>query len=251
MIESYALTDIGCTRKQNQDRVMADHSLGLFAVADGMGGHQHGEIAAELALSSLRYYVESSADRLDATWPCGYDFELSPDGNRLSTAIQIANQQVWSQAQQSPECDGMGTTVAAILLGDGNVTLANVGDSRIYKFRYDELTQLSYDDTLINSMSEQGADPAELANHPMKNVLTQAAGSKDALNVHVVERELSNGDLYLICSDGLHGVIGNAAIRSILASGDGLEETARRLTLAARGNGGPDNISVVLLSYSY
>lgn len=250
MIESYALTDIGCTRKENQDRVLADHALGLFAVADGMGGHQHGEIAAELAISSLRYYVEYSSDRFDATWPFGYDFEISVDANRLSTAVQLANQQVWQHSRQSPDCDGMGTTVAAVLLADDCAVIANVGDSRIYQFRYDELKQLSYDDTLVNSMSEQGADPADLANHPMRNVLTQAAGSKDALNVHIVEQRLASGDVYLICSDGLHGVIGNAAIRSILASNDNLEQIAQRLTQAARGNGGPDNISVVLLSYS-
>ena len=249
MIESYALTDIGCTRKENQDRVLADHNLGLFAVADGMGGHQHGEIAAELAISSLRYFVEASRDRFDATWPFGYDFDLSVDGNRLSTAVQLANQQVWQHARQSPECDGMGTTVAAVLLSDGRAVIGNVGDSRIYHFRYQELQQLSYDDTLVNSMSLGGADPADLANHPMRNVLTQAAGSKDELNVHIVERDLASGDVYLICSDGLHGVIGNAAIRSILASSDNLEHVAMRLIQSARGNGGPDNVSVVLLSY--
>ena len=250
MIESYALTDIGCTRKENQDRVLADHNLGLFAVADGMGGHQHGEIAAEVAISSLRYYVEITRESFDATWPFGYNFDISQDANRLSTAIQLANQQVWKHARQSPECDGMGTTVAAVLLGDGCLTIANVGDSRIYRFRYQELTQLSYDDTLVNTMSEQGADPVDLANHPMRNVLTQAAGSKDALNVHLVEQPLVSGDMYLICSDGLHGVIGDAAIRSILASSDNLEHIAQRLNQAARGNGGPDNISTVLLSYS-
>ena len=250
MIESYALTDIGCTRKENQDRVLADHSLGLFAVADGMGGHQHGEIAAELAISSLRYYVEYSRESFDATWPFGYDFEISLDANRLSTAVQLANQQVWRHSQQSRECDGMGTTVAAILLGDGRAVFANVGDSRIYQFRYDELKQISYDDTLVNTMSLQGADPADLANHPMRNVLTQAAGSKDTLNVHIVEQEMADRDVYLICSDGLHGVIGNAAIRSILGSSEDLEWIAQRLNQAARGNGGPDNISMVLLSYS-
>jgi PPM family protein phosphatase len=194
--------------------------------------------------------VEYSLDRFDATWPFGYDFELSVDANRLSTAVQLANQQVWNHSRQAPECDGMGTTVAAILLGDGCVVMANVGDSRIYQFRGDELKQLSYDDTLVNSMSQQGADPADLANHPMRNVLTQAAGSQEPLEVHVSEQPLASGDVYLICSDGLHGVIGNAAIRSILGSSDNLENVAQRLNQAARGNGGPDNISMVLMSYS-
>lgn len=251
MIESYALTDTGCVRTENQDRVLADHSLGLFVVADGMGGHKHGEIAAELAISTLRYYVESSRDRFDVTWPFGYNFDLSVDANRLTTAIQLANRQVWNQAQQSPECAGMGTTVAAILLTDGGAIIGNVGDSRIYLFRNDELKQISFDDTFVNSLAlQENSSSEELANHPMRNVLTQAAGTQDVLNIHMVEQKLESGDLFLICSDGLHGVIGNAAIRSLLGSGEPLEPTAVRLADAARTQGGPDNISVVLLSYN-
>ena len=249
--ESYVLTDIGCKRKENQDRVLCDHSLGLFVVADGMGGHQHGEIAAELALTSIRYYVEATQESLDATWPFGFDFDLSTDANRLSTALQLANQQVWSHARQSDECKGMGTTMAALLLADANVVVANVGDSRVYHFRDYLLAQLTYDDTLVNTLAQEpGASAKEAANHPMRNVLTQAAGSSEAVDVHIVERPLQDGDLYLICSDGLHGVIGDAAIRSILGAGDSLERTARHLDQAARANGAPDNLSVLLLAYS-
>lgn len=251
MIESFALTDTGCVRTENQDRVLADHSLDLFVVADGMGGHKHGEIAAELAISTLRYYMESSRDRFDVTWPFGYNFDLSVDANRLATGIQLANRQVWNQAQASPECSGMGTTVAAILLGEGGAVVGNVGDSRVYLFRNAELQQITYDDTFVNTLGlQEGSDPEALANHPMRNVLTQAAGTQDVLNVHTVEHKLESGDLFLICSDGLYGVIGNAAIRSILGSSENLEQMAGRLTEAARVQGGPDNISVVLLYYS-
>src|SRR5262245_59597214 len=120
MIESFALTDTGCVRSENQDRILTNHSLSLFAVADGMGGHRHGAMAAELAISTMEYSVDSSRDRFDATWPFGYNFDVSVDANRLATAIQLANRQVWNEAQRSPECVGMGTTVAAILLSDGN-----------------------------------------------------------------------------------------------------------------------------------
>jgi serine/threonine protein phosphatase PrpC len=251
MIESYALTDTGCVRTENQDRVLTDHSLNLFVVADGMGGHSHGELAAELAISTIRYYVGSSQDRFDVTWPFGYNFEISVDANRMSTAIQLANRQVWNHAQQSPECAGMGTTVAAILLSEGNVVIGNVGDSRVYLLRGNELKQISFDDTFVNTVALQaGANVEEMANHPMRNVLTQAAGSQDTLDVHIVEQPLESGDLYLICSDGLHGVIGNAAIRSILGAGEYLERAAVRMKDAARAQGGPDNISVVLMSYN-
>lgn len=249
MFESYGISDTGCVRSENQDRILIDHSSGLFMVADGMGGHRHGEIAAEMAVSALRYYVESSRESFDATWPFGYDFDLSVDANRLATGIQLANQQVWNHAQATPECAGMGTTVAAILLGDEKSVVGNVGDSRVYLFRASELKQISYDDTYVNALAQKevGFDPA---NSPMKNVLTQAAGSEQSVKVHITEQKLESGDLYLICSDGLHGVIGDAAIRSILATGRDVETTARRLNEAARVHGGPDNISVVLLSYS-
>jgi len=251
MIESYALTDIGCARSENQDRVLASHSLNLFVVADGMGGHRHGEMAAELAISTVQYFVESSQDQLDATWPFGYKFELSGDANRLSTAIQLANRQVWKHAQQSVDCAGMGTTIAAVMLSEGVAIVGNVGDSRVYLFRANELKQITFDDTLVNTVAMQaGTDVESLANHPMRNVLTQAAGSEEAVEAHVVEQLLRDGDVYLICSDGLHGVVGNSAIRSILGSGDHLEQTALRLRDAARTQGGPDNISVVLVSYN-
>ena len=94
MFESYGVSDTGCVRSENQDRILVDHSSGLFMVADGMGGHRHGEIAAELAVSTLRYYVETSRESFDATWPFGFDFDLSIDANRLATGIQLANQQV-------------------------------------------------------------------------------------------------------------------------------------------------------------
>jgi serine/threonine protein phosphatase PrpC len=251
MIESYALTDTGCVRTENQDRVLTDHSLSLFVVADGMGGHSHGELAAELAISTMQYYVASSQDRFDVTWPFGYNFEISVDANRMSTAIQLANRQVWNHAQLSPECAGMGTTVAAILLSEGNAVIGNVGDSRVYLLRSNELKQISFDDTFVNTVARQaGADVEEMANHPMRNVLTQAAGSQNTLDVHIVEQPLESGDVYLICSDGLHGVIGNAAIRSILGAGEYLERSAVRMKDAARAQGGPDNISVVLMSYN-
>jgi serine/threonine protein phosphatase PrpC len=251
MFDSYGVTDTGCVRSENQDRILLDHSVGLFMVADGMGGHKHGEIAAELAVTTLRYYVETSRDRFDATWPFGYDFELSIDANRLSTGIQLANQQVWSHARQTPECAGMGTTIAAILLSDEKTVVGNVGDSRVYLFRAGDLKQISYDDTYVNAITErEGPGSVDVHTSPMRNVLTQAAGSEQAVKVHISEQKLESGDLYLICSDGLHGVIGDAAIRSILATGGDVETTARHLNETARVHGGPDNISVVLLSYS-
>jgi serine/threonine protein phosphatase PrpC len=251
MIESYGLCDVGLVRKQNQDRILIDDSVGLFVVADGMGGHVHGEVAAQLALVTIQFYIDSSRDRFDVSWPFGYSFDLSIDANRMATGIQLANRHVRRQASQEPQSEGMGTTVAAVLVSDSRAVVANVGDSRVYLFRNGELKQLTVDDTWINSMAEQGLlNSAEAQNHPMRNVLMQAAGSKDQVQVHIHEHEMQCSDLFLLTSDGLHGVIGDDAIRTILSARLGLQPTAHRLLDAAKKSGAPDNVSIVLLSYN-
>jgi serine/threonine protein phosphatase PrpC len=251
MIESYGLCDVGLVRKVNQDRILIDDSVGLFVVADGMGGHVHGEIAAQEALTALQFYIDSSSDRFDVSWPFGYSFDLSIDANRIATGIQLANRRVRRQAQENPDTNGMGTTVAAVLLNDSHAVVANVGDSRIYVFRNGELQQISVDDTWIESMVAQGMmNSAEAQSHPMRNVLTQAAGSKDTVDVHVHERRLEPNDTFLLCSDGLHGVIGDEGIASILRQRLDLQRCAERMVAAAKENGAPDNVSVVLLSYN-
>src|SRR4051812_47199747 len=115
MIRASGASDAGCVRPNNEDRILMDEQLGLFIVADGMGGHSHGERAAELAVATLAHYVASSCSGEDVTWPFGYTFEISFDANRLTTGIQLANGQVWRCSQQAPEYTGMGTTVAAVI----------------------------------------------------------------------------------------------------------------------------------------
>jgi PPM family protein phosphatase len=251
MIESYGLSDPGCVRPDNQDRVLTDHSLGLFVVADGMGGHKHGEKAAELAIDTMKFYLESSRDRFDITWPFGYNFELSIDGNRLSTGIQLANRHVWNYAETTSGFVGMGTTVAAVLLSAENAIIGNVGDSRVYLFRDGELQQISFDDSFVNTLNPAGsASEHELMNNPMRNVLTQAAGAEGPVDVHVTELKLASNDVLLLSSDGLHAVIGDAAIRSILGSGQSVEHRAERLVAVARVNGAPDNVSSIVIAYN-
>src|SRR3954454_4406933 len=147
MIEAHGVTDIGCVRERNEDRILVDATLGLYIIADGMGGHSHGEMAAELAIATIRHYVESSSDRFDVTWPFGYNFELSVDANRLMNAVQLANRHVWRQAESAPEYSGMGTTVAVAIVTGNRITIGNVGDSRVYLWRDGSLRQLTVDDT--------------------------------------------------------------------------------------------------------
>ena len=251
MIASYGLTDRGCERSENEDRILLDDRMGLYIVADGMGGHAHGELAAELAVTTVRCYIESSRERVDVTWPFGYNFNLSLDENRLSTAVQVANRQVWRRSEQAPECAGMGTTLVAALVSGLTAAIANVGDSRLYLFRHDQLIQLTIDDTWVGAMLQQGTlDPSEVAKHPMRNVLTQAAGARESVEIHCVEHTFAAGDILLLSSDGLHNVVEEAAISAVLASAEGLERSTFRLIQAARANGAPDNVSCLLLRYS-
>jgi PPM family protein phosphatase len=250
LLRSYGISYIGCVRQDNEDRILSDESLGLFIVADGMGGQQHGEVAAELAVSTVRYYVEASREPSDVTWPFGYSFDLSPDANRLNTAIRLANRQVWHYAEQGPEFVGMGTTVAAVLVGPERFVAANVGDSRVYLFRNGALNQLTTDDTWVSSLFSTGLlGPEEARQHPMRNVLTQAAGAQEAIDVHIREQSVCKGDLLLISSDGLHSVIDDQKIGLILATGTDLKTMSERLISATRECSAPDNVSVVLLQY--
>lgn len=250
MIHSHGFSDSGCVRTENQDRILIDQELGLYVIADGMGGHHHGEMAAELAISTLRFYVESSHDRSDVTWPYGYSFELGMDSNRLVTGIRLTNRQVWKRAEEKPECTGMGTTVAAMLVTESRAAVGNVGDSRVYLLRGGEWKQLTIDDTWISEVLRHGPGQTELLNHPMRNVLTQAAGSQHDVNVHACEFELRDRDLLVMSSDGLHGVVPDSRMRELISADAPLEEIGERLLEAARAEGGPDNVSVILLRYT-
>jgi protein phosphatase len=244
------ISDPGCVRSDNEDRILMDADLGVFVVADGMGGYRHGELAAELAISTLKYYLDSSRNRRELTWPFGYNFKLSLEANRLVTGILLANRQIWKRSGDAPEYAGMGSTITAVLVDGTRTALANVGDSRGYLFRSGELTQLSVDDTWLNVVLRQDAmDEAALLNHPMRSVLTQAAGSQNDVDVHTVDVELEPQDMLLLCSDGLYDVVSNARIADILRSGEPVQRQVLRLKEAARAAAAPDNVSCILLRY--
>jgi len=255
VIASCGLTNTGCVRRLNEDRILVEESLSLYAVADGMGGHQHGEVAAEMALGTLDSYIRSARDQEEVTWPFGFDATLSADENRLATAIRLANRRVWERAEASLEHAGMGTTVAAVLVRGDRAAIASVGDSRVYLFRDGRLELLTVDDTWVQAMVRQGALEADQApGHPMRSVLTQAAGAQAAVWVHTREQELEPRDLLVISSDGLHAVLDEGTMRSILEAGEGvagngLEPVARRLLRAVLDRGAPDNVSCILMRY--
>jgi serine/threonine protein phosphatase PrpC len=248
-MEPYGLSDTGCVRTNNEDRIILEPRLGFFAVCDGMGGHQRGDLAAEIATTALRQYVEASADRFEITWPFGYRYDLSIDANRMATAIRLANRLVWRTSEQELAYAGMGTTIAAILLDGLHLVAGNVGDSRIYLLRKEMFVTLSVDDTIIASMIQRGTmTPETYRQHPMRNVLTQAAGSQEQVEVHLHESELQPEDILLLCTDGLHAVVEEEDVRRILRNSSTPEEQVRRLIGAARTAGAPDNVSAVVVT---
>ena len=249
MIEAFGRTDVGRRRKINEDSYLVSPEVSLYAVCDGMGGHNAGEVASKMAIETLASFVEKSAIEHEITWPWGLDANLSFDGNRLKTAVRLANARVFQAADNREELTGMGTTVVASLVTGQSMTIASAGDSRCYLVRAGELKQLTRDDSWVSAALGEGIlNSDDVEHHPLRNVITKAVGARDTIDLDIVEHQLEPGDVVLLCSDGLHGMIGDQEIGRILAGGDAaLEEASARLIEAANEAGGRDNVTVVLL----
>lgn len=248
MIEAHGLTDPGRKRKNNEDSVRLEPAMGLAIVADGMGGHQSGEVASSLAVETLGNFVARARRDRDLTWPFGLDPARSFAANCLGTGIRLANRRILDQASKRPDLTGMGTTVVAVLAGDGRLTYAGVGDSRVYLARGDALRQLTRDDSWIEeALALRLIAEEERRDHPLRNVLTKAVGLQDDLKFDVGEEPLEDGDRVLLCSDGLTAVVPDERILEILLEHDrDLAAACRALVDAANEEGGPDNVTVVL-----
>jgi protein phosphatase len=252
MIEAFARTDVGRRRKLNEDSVLVAPESQLYVVCDGMGGHNAGEVASQMAVETLAAFVERSGIEKEITWPWGLDANLSFDANRLKTAIRLANARVFQSADSHEELTGMGTTVVAALVSGNTMTLGSAGDSRCYLARDGQLQQLTQDDSWVSAALGEGIlNSDDVDRHPLRNVITKAVGARDSIDIEVTEQQLQAGDVALLCSDGLHGMVGDDEIGRLLVSGAGsLEQLSAQLVDAANEAGGRDNVSVVLLRYS-
>jgi protein phosphatase len=252
MIEAFGRTDVGRRRKVNEDSFLVAPESDLYAVCDGMGGHNAGEVASRMAIEVLGGFVERSAVEKEITWPWGIDANLSFDANRLKTAVRLANSKVFQSADSREELAGMGTTVVSALVSGNAMTLCSAGDSRCYLVRGGELRQLTRDDSWVSAALGEGIlNSDDVERHPLRNVITKAVGARDSIDIEVIEQTLQAGDVALLCSDGLHGMVGDEEIARILVPSSGtLEEVTASLVDAANEAGGRDNVSVVLLRYS-
>ena len=242
-------TDVGCVRKHNEDSFYSDASLGLFVVADGLGGHAAGEVASKIVVETVVRFVGETLEK-DRTWPVEYDPSLSYDGNRLKVALLLSDQAIAEDIRRNPERETMGSTVVAGLFHGSKVTLAHVGDSRAYILGPEGIRQVTRDHSWVAEQVANGIlTPSEARIHPFRNVITQALGNGGDLDVEVQDLDLSKSERLLLCSDGLSGMIGDKQIWDIVEQSDNLQHAVESLISIARDHGGEDNITAILVSW--
>ncbi len=245
-------THVGMKRSLNEDSLYLFPEENLYVVADGMGGHASGEVASRLAVETMAEFFRMTAADQEMTWPFKEDKTLVYDQNRLSTAIKVANLRVWEMSQSDARYAGMGTTVVAMSAGPGGAYMAHVGDSRGYLMRDGRLTQVTEDHSLLNDyLKVHKLTPEEIEHFPHKNVIVRALGMKSTVLVESQKLSPRPGDIYMLCSDGLSGMIDDRDMEETIAGGhDDLEAISQKLISQANRNGGQDNITVILIAFS-
>lgn len=249
MTKAHAVSHPGHARKVNEDGWRADREIGFFAVADGMGGHSSGELAARLALDVITRFMQRTQLGEEVTWPYGVNPHLSFDANRVLTSIKVANRRVFKESESRDELNGMGTTLTAALVAGDELVFANVGDSRLYSFVDGRLTQLTVDDSWLTTLQAQNPGTPVPVNHPMRHVLTNVVGARDVIELQVTTRPLADGEVLLLCSDGLYGELDDNAITDVLAQRADVAEAAEYLVEAALQGPAKDNITAMVVRH--
>ncbi len=247
-LEISGLTDAGVVRDHNEDSIGSAADIGLVILADGMGGHNAGEIASDMAVNGIIDSLRHSVPETD-TAILDEESGFTHGTLLIHEAIQKANNEIFEAANDQPQCQGMGTTLVAALFYNDRVTIANVGDSRLYRLRVGELEQLTSDHTLLQELVDRGFYSQEEAEASLnRNVITRALGTEPNIQVDLQEEIVLPGDLYLLCSDGLNDMISDEKILSTLSKfGGNLDKIGEDLIRQANSEGGRDNVSVILI----
>jgi protein phosphatase len=248
-ITSAAKTHTGRRRQGNEDASLVRADLGLYLVADGMGGHAAGDIASRLAAETIGSVIQDTSDAdLTSTWPMPFDPAISIDGNRYRAAFLLANRRLTAAMDENEQLRGMATTAASLLVRGDRATIAHVGDSRVYRLRGGRIELMTSDHSWVNEQIQSGRlSEDDARRHPWRNVVTRAITGSDEPAPELQEVTLRAGDRFLICSDGLTTVVSDPEIERLLADGDDLERITETLIDAANDAGGPDNITVVIV----
>jgi len=251
LLLAHGATDKGRVRLINQDCWAFDAAHGLCVVADGMGGHKAGEVAARIAVETIVSSVTTSPAIPEHEWPFGFDPSLSTASNRLRTAIQLAHMHILETAVTSDQYAGMGTTIVAAMLDGERLSVAHAGDSRLYVLTGDHLRQVTHDDSWMASMLAQdpAADRGHYERHPMRNALTNVVGARRRADVHVIEERLSGGELLVLTTDGVHGVVDDETLEQLLLDSKDVQEMAGKLVAAALKRGSHDNCTALVARY--
>ena len=241
-------TNVGMKRPHNEDSLRICREYDLFIVADGMGGHASGEVASQMAVETVSEFFRSTAEDEETTWPFKMEHDRDYEENRVVVGIKLANRRIFESAGRDAKLKGMGTTIVALYCHQSKCFIAHVGDSRIYRYRESALEQMTTDHSLLNDyIKMRQMTPEEIESFPHKNVIVRALGMKDSVQVDVRQEDLQQGDVFLLCSDGLSGMVNDARMAEILAAEPDLEQACEKLIDEANANGGNDNVTVVLV----
>ena len=247
---SWAVTShAGLRRSANEDSYCVRPELGLFAVADGMGGHVAGEIASRIAIDAIAAFVQEThgADR-NRTWPFPFETRYSIEANRLKAALHLANRRLAQEMAGTEGLRGMATTASALLITGDRVALAHVGDSRVYRLRGGRFEQVTQDHSWVEEQVRAGSlSVTDARHHPWRNVVTRALAGGEDPEIDVRDLTLEGGDRWLVCSDGLSGVVGDDRLGEIVGVEGPLQGICDELVAAANAAGGPDNITALML----
>lgn len=247
-IKASGITDVGLKREGNEDSYSVEDSLGLYIVADGMGGHLAGEVASQIAVDlinkSFRRWVERNTPDTDLYGTP--DDTVSLKGNYIVSSIRLANRVVYELAMEYEQYHGMGSTVTALLVTPTRVIAANVGDSRIYLIRDGHIERLSKDHTIVSEQVEQGAmTEEEAATSPLKHILTRNLGSSEEVEPEVFELQPSNNDKFILCSDGLTDLVSDEELREMCQNEEDPDQLCHRLLDKVLKRGAHDNTTII------
>ncbi len=244
-------THVGMKRTSNEDSLFLLAEQNLYMVADGMGGHASGEVASRLAVETVaNFFIDTGRDP-ESTWPFKENREVNFDINRLVTSVKLANRRVHESSVCDASLRGMGTTFVAMAVVDSGAYIAHVGDSRAYRVDESGIEQVTEDHSLLNDyLKVHDLSPEEIENFPHKNVIVRALGMKEDVEVDVYPADAKPGQTWLLCSDGLSGMISDEVILDLVRAANGdLERCCESLIAKANANGGTDNITVVMVGF--
>jgi protein phosphatase len=249
-VSSWAITDVGLKREDNEDSLLVDSNLNLFVVADGMGGHAGGGTASRMAVETIRARI-LQARRDQALFDRrATDKESERILQKLDDTIRQASSEIFDASNLSPELAGMGTTLTLLLVHGSRGYVAHVGDSRLYRLRDDVLTQLTEDHSLVNEQVKAGFITAEEAAHSrFRNIITRSVGFENQVSPDTFSIPLRPDDVFLLCSDGLSGMVDDPVIARTMQSGR-LSDAASRLVALAKKGGGEDNITLIIVRFN-